>query len=137
MSRLPESFRSLFFQMKSKYPAFFILIVTASCSSRPVSPDYVGHDSVLVRVINKSDFTITSVTLMHDDSSLKSGVIRPGESAKLVFRSGGENVVRLNVALDNGKSFLTSPEMYVEGGYRIFETVYNDSIQAAYYDGVY
>jgi hypothetical protein len=93
--------------------------------------DFVGQDSVLVRVNNQSGYHIKKIILIHEKGKIQMENIPDEKSTKIIFKSAGENSYKIFAVFDND-STLTSQEMYTEGGYRILETVYTNQIKSEY-----
>lgn len=90
-----------------------------------VQPNYV-----YVTVVNKSEHLIKSILLKHEKGNIEIQKIVKNEKVTLIFKNGGESTYRINATLDND-STLISNEMYVEGGYRTTETIFNDYIKSS------
>ena len=98
--------------------------ITTNFLAEPIPDDYVR-----VMVVNKSNHEVKLLTLIHQGGEMKIQKFCKGESEKLLFRNRGEGTYHIIAILDSDTT-LTSKELYIEGGYRTTENIYNDHIQS-------
>lgn len=89
-------------------------------------------NQIHVTVINKSDQNIRTIYLKHEKGLITKNIkLEPKEKTTIIFNSPGENAYSITVFLEN-KEKLKSHEMYIEGGYKLIETIITDSIISTY-----
>jgi hypothetical protein len=106
-------------------PLIFLAFLGCKQSTAPTK------EQVMVTFKNESGQQVKQVTLTHENGSIKRDMINAGDEAIILFHSPGENAYHTEILLANG-AILTSRGMYIEGGYRMTETIYDDSVKTEY-----
>lgn len=95
-------------------------------TSETISPDYVR-----VTIINSTGQTIKKVILEHENGTCEISKLLDKNETKIIFRNAGEGSYKVTAQLQND-STLTSKGTYIEGGYRMTETVTAKNIKTTY-----
>ncbi|OGI45005.1 MAG: hypothetical protein A2637_00890 [Candidatus Muproteobacteria bacterium RIFCSPHIGHO2_01_FULL_65_16] len=84
-----------------------------------------------VEVINKSNFGIAGLKILHKFGAVTHGRIETGRRVTIPIYAGGEGSYKIEVTLDNG-ALLKGGLGYVEAGYATEEIVINSGITSIY-----
>ena len=90
--------------------------------TEPIQKDYVK-----VTVQNKSGQTVKLLKLNHEKGSVEMQNLANMESVDLIFKNPGENLYQIFATFDND-SIISSKGEYVESGYILTETIFEDRI---------
>jgi hypothetical protein len=85
---------------------------------------------VCVTVRNESGQHIKSVLLKSNAGSIETKSLNNKEEVNLIYKNGGEGTYFIVSTFDND-STLSSKAMYVEGGYKTTEIIFNDHIKSS------
>jgi hypothetical protein len=95
-------------------------------TSETISPDYVR-----VTIINSTGQTIKKVILEHENGTYEISKLLDKNETKVIFRNAGEGSYKVTASFEND-STLKSKEAYIEGGYRMTETITAKDIKTTY-----
>lgn len=95
-------------------------------TSETISPDYVR-----VTIINESGKTIKKVKLEHENGTYEITKLQDKNETKVIFRNAGEGSYKVTANFEND-STISSKGAYIEGGYRMTETITNTEIKTTY-----
>lgn len=95
-------------------------------TSETISPDYV-----LVTIINSTGQTIKKVILEHENGTYEINKLLDKNETKVILRNAGEGSYKLTASFEND-STLKSKEAYIEGSYRMTETITSKEIKTTY-----
>lgn len=95
-------------------------------TSETISPDYVR-----VTIVNSSGQTIKKVKLEHENGTCEISKLLDKTETKVIFRNAGEGSYKVTASFEND-STLTSKGAYIEGGYRMTETITKTEIETTY-----
>lgn len=95
-------------------------------TSETISPDYVR-----VTIINSTGQTIKKVILEHENGTYEISKLLDKNETKVIFRNAGEGSYKVTASFEND-STLTSKGAYIQGGYRMTETITAKDIKTTY-----
>lgn len=103
-----------------------IFIAKILLTSESISPEYVR-----VTIVNSTGQTINKATLKHENEAFEIRDLSDKSEIKVIFKNVGESSYNVTALLEND-STITSKGIYIEGGYRMTETVTNKDIHTTY-----
>jgi flagellar hook assembly protein FlgD len=91
----------------------------------------ISQDYVRVTIINSTGQTIKKVILEHENGTYEISKLLDKNETKVIFRNAGEGSYKVTASFEND-STLKSKEVYIEGGYRMTETITAKDIKTTY-----
>jgi|GEM_PF-3180223 len=89
----------------------------------------VPNGQVRVDFVNKSDENIKSISLFPYTDKIEN--IKIGERRTATFEHSGEGTYQFIVNFDSGNK-IKEGERYIEGGYFVTESIYNNEVKTDY-----